>query len=316
MPSPCSCEPPAACAACLSGTPLHDVALRILLTPCAALKASLSLAAAAAWAAGALPLCGAAPFDARALVPAEPARPPSVTLVHPAKVKTGSRKATVHALVHAESVAVDLAWDIIARFGWSPGTWGVEQGDLPAPAPAPAAALGEAGMLPREFFDDWVRVAGEEASHFLRWEARLNQLGASYGALPAHGSLWESAADTAHSLAARLAIVHCVHEGRGLDVAGALAGKFAGDEASLAVLAGNVAQEVHHVGFAVKWLARVALWAGEPSPLPLFHALVKRHFHGNLRPPFAVELRELAGMGAEWYEPLAGGAVGRGSGGS
>ena len=312
MPAPCTCEPPAACAACLSGTPLHDVALRILLTPCAASKAALSLAAAAAWAAGALPLCGAVPFNARALVPAEPARPPSVTLVHPLKVKNGSRKATIHSLTHAENVAIDLSWDIIARFGWSPGTWGGL--GVEAAAPAPVAALSEEGALPREFFDDWVRVAGEEASHFLRWQARLNELGASYGDLPAHGSLWESAADTAHSLAARLAIVHCVHEGRGLDVAGALAGKFAGDEASLAVLAGNVAQEVHHVGFAVKWLTRVALWNGEASPLPLFHALVKRHFHGNLRPPFAVELRAKAGMSAEWYEPLAGDALRRGGG--
>ncbi len=44
------------------------------------------------------------------------------------------------------------------------------------------------------------------------------ELGSSYGAMPAHDGLWESAAATAHSLPARLAVEACVHEARGLDV--------------------------------------------------------------------------------------------------
>ena len=36
--------------------------------------------------------------------------------------------------------------------------------------------------------------------------------------MPAHDGLWESAAATAHSLPARLAVEACVHEARGLDV--------------------------------------------------------------------------------------------------
>ena len=44
------------------------------------------------------------------------------------------------------------------------------------------------------------------------------ELGSSYGAVAAHDGLWESAAATVHSLAARLAVESCVHEARGLDV--------------------------------------------------------------------------------------------------
>ena len=50
------------------------------------------------------------------------------------------RIALLHALAHIELNAIDLAWDIIARFGEP--------------------------SLPREFFDDWVGVAAEEAEHF------------------------------------------------------------------------------------------------------------------------------------------------------
>lgn len=52
-----------------------------------------------------------------------------------------SRIAMLHSLVHIEGSAVDLAWDVIARFG--PGNG-----------------------LPRAFWDDFVAVAQDEARHF------------------------------------------------------------------------------------------------------------------------------------------------------
>ena len=58
-----------------------------------------------------------------------------------------SRQRMLHALVHTESWAVDLAWDVIARFG----------GRLP---------------LPRAFFDDFVAVAADEARHYSLLQAR------------------------------------------------------------------------------------------------------------------------------------------------
>lgn len=306
MASAAPLEPLSAAAAALSGTCLQELAIRALLTPSATEKAALTMAICEAWLSGSVPLVAAGALPAA--VPASPARPPGVVHVHPTKVKNGSKKHTLHALCHAESYAIDLSWDLVARFGWSPATWG------------PAAEGGYAQpTLPRAFFDDWVRVAGEEAVHFSRWHARLTELGAAYGDFPAHNSLWESAEDTAHSLPARLAIVHCVHEGRGLDVAATLRAKLAtgGDEASAAILTRNLAEEVTHVAAGVRWLTQLCAWGGEPSPIPTFHALVRKHFHGALRPPFAVAERASAGMTKEWYMPLcAAPAAAAGGGGS
>ena len=272
--------------------PLHNHALSVLTTADAKGKASLTLAICAAWRAGLLAL--GSNFSSTA-VPAEPVRPATVQHVHPTRVKNSTKKHMLHALCHAESYAIDLSWDIILRFGWSPDTW--------SPAP-PSSCAG--AHLPREFFDDWVRIAGEEATHFTRWSTRLEELGGVYGAFPAHGSLWESAAVTSSSLAARLAVVHCVHEGRGLDVASMLHSKLSagGDEASAAILTMNLAEEVTHVAAGVKWFSQLCTWGGEASPIPLFHTLVRQNFHGDLKPPFAHEERKTAGMSEEWYLPL------------
>jgi hypothetical protein len=69
-----------------------------------------------------------------------------------------SRQAILHSLVHIESWAVDLSWDIIARFG-------------------------PAYSMPREFFDDFVKVAADEGRHFQALERRLRDMGSSYGAV-------------------------------------------------------------------------------------------------------------------------------------
>ena len=73
-------------------------------------------------------------------------------------------------------------------------------------------------QAPLQFVRDWASVAADEARHFGWLEARLSELGAAYGDLPAHDGLWQAAEETAHDLKARLAIVPLVHEARGLDV--------------------------------------------------------------------------------------------------
>jgi len=133
-------------------------------------------------------------------------------------VKQGNKAAFLHTLVHAESYAIDLMWDLIARF------------------PAPD--------LPREFYGDWITVASEEAKHYAVWRDRLSALGSSYGAFPAHDSLWDSASETSHDILARLAVVHMVHEARGLDVAHVAHARFMRenppDSISAAILERNV----------------------------------------------------------------------------
>ena len=102
-----------------------------------------------------------------------------MTLVKPWEVKRGkggslaSRQALLHSLVHIENWAVDLAWDIIARFGPSPDY-----------------------LLPREFFEDFVKVAEDEARHYSLLNARLEEIGSSYGTFPVHDALWDSATST------------------------------------------------------------------------------------------------------------------------
>jgi uncharacterized ferritin-like protein (DUF455 family) len=40
------------------------------------------------------------------------------------------------------------------------------------------------------------------------------------------------------------------------------------------------------------------------SLLDRFHAIVRHHFRGVLKPPFNDEARARAGFGPEWYMPL------------
>ncbi|GFQ07075.1 uncharacterized protein hi_0077 [Phtheirospermum japonicum] len=138
------------------------------------------------------------PYDASMDIPVpdRPARLDNVMLVSPSEMpklgKAGSlqsRQAIVHSLVHTESWAIDLTWDIIARFG-------------------------KQESMPREFFTDFVKVAQDEGRHFTLLAERLKELGSFYGALPAHDGLWDSATATSKDLLARLAIEHCVHEER------------------------------------------------------------------------------------------------------
>ena len=78
--------------------------------------------------------------------PMHPARPSAPELLSPRDVprrKPGSpegRIALLHAVAHIELNAVDLHWDIIARFCHIP--------------------------LPMGFYDDWVSAADDESKHF------------------------------------------------------------------------------------------------------------------------------------------------------
>jgi uncharacterized ferritin-like protein (DUF455 family) len=190
------------------------------------------------------------------------------------------RTALLHALAHIELNAIDLAWDIVARFA------------------------GQA--LPRGFFDDWVGVAAEEARHFELLAARLADFGARYGDLPAHDGLWESAAATAGDLLSRLAVVPLVLEARGLDVTPQMAARLerAGDLHSGAILHHIYQQEIGHVGVGLRWFERICRERGL-TPEQVFRERVRRCFKGDLKPPFNRAARDAAGFPAFYYEPLA-----------
>jgi uncharacterized ferritin-like protein (DUF455 family) len=244
-----------------------------------ATKAAASRALSAAWGEGAMALGEAKP-------PPRPARPERPLLRPPKEMakrrafgSPAGRIALLHALAHIELNAIDLAWDLVARFA------------------------GE--QLPRAFFDDWVEVAAEEARHFDLLAARLAELGARYGDLPAHDGLWEAAAATADDLLARLAVVPLVLEARGLDVTREMAARLerVGDAESAAILRQIYRDEIGHVAIGLRWFDHLCLARGL-DPKVIFHDRVRRFFKGELKPPFNHQARAAAGFPRDYYEPL------------
>ncbi|WP_299329172.1 ferritin-like domain-containing protein [Parasphingopyxis sp.] len=219
-------------------------------------------------------------------MPDRPARPDRPELLPPSQMprrgKGGSERgriAMLHALAHIEFVAIDLAFDMVGRFG---------------------------DAFPSEFTDDWMRVGAEEAMHFALLDRRLASLGSGYGALPAHDGLWESAEATAHDPLARLAIVPMVLEARGLDVTPATIERFerAGDSASARILARIMDDEVRHVAFGVKWFESRCKTL-DIAPHQTWQTLVERYFGGRLKPPFNDSARRQAGLTRDFYMTLA-----------
>lgn len=260
---------------------LTDVACAILGTAAPEQKVALGRAAAAAWRQGDLAPIGTAPPPAR---PARPERPDlRMPRDMPRRKFTGgdkSRVAMLHALAHIELNAIDLAWDMIARFA----------------ADAPD----------RTFFDDWVTVADEETLHFSLLCGRLADFGAAYGDLPAHVGLWQAAETTADDLLARLAIVPMVLEARGLDVTPQMIAnlKRVGDQESAGILERIYADEIGHVRIGNDWFTKICNARGLP-PEATWQTLVRNRFTGSIKPPFNGEARQDAGFAPSWYETLA-----------
>ena len=222
--------------------------------------------------------------------PLRPARPAKPELLDPRDVprrRPGSpegRKALLHAVAHIELNAVDLHWDIIARFG----------GRV---------------RFPMGFFDDWVKSADEESKHFQLVSGCLESMGSFYGELAAHAGMWRAAEDTAEDIMGRLAVVPMVLEARGLDVTPGMIEVFrkAGDPAAKqAVEALEViyAEEVHHVAYGSKWF-HFLCGRQDTDPKEAFHRLVRTYFHGALKPPFNEEKRAEAGLPPDFYWPLS-----------
>lgn len=264
---------------------LAEMATEVLTTADGREKTALSRRHAAAWFAARAE--GADPIPVgTAAPPLHPARPEKPELLSPRDVpkrKPGSpagRVALLHAVAHIELNAVDLHWDIIARFGHVP--------------------------MPMGFYDDWVKAADEESKHFNLVCDCLDELGSHYGALPAHAGMWRAAEDTADDLMGRLAVVPMVLEARGLDVTPGMIGIFrkAGIEHAVAALETIYAEEVGHVAYGSKWF-HFLCGRADADPKEVFHALVRKYFHGALKPPFNEEKRAEAGLPPDFYWPLA-----------
>ncbi len=218
--------------------------------------------------------------------PLQPSRPDKPELLSPCDVprrRPGSLQgqiALLHAVAHIELNAVDLHWDMIARYTH------VE--------------------MPIGFYDDWVKCADEESKHFNLVCDCLEDLDSFYGALPAHAGMWRAAEDTAEDMMGRLAVVPMVLEARGLDVTPGMIEVFKRAKLDKVIEALEViyAEEVGHVAFGSKWF-HFLCGRHNHDPKDVFHELVRKYFHGGLKPPFNDEKRAEAGLPPDFYWPLA-----------
>lgn len=185
----------------------------------------------------------------------------------------------IHALAHIEFNAINLALDACVRF----------QG------------------MPKQYYEDWLQVAKEEAYHFTLLQTHLNAMGADYGDLSAHNGLWVMAQRTAHDVVARMGCVPRLLEARGLDVAPIMATKLKKYDANAATLLDIIMRdEETHVLIGNRWFNYVCEQRGL-EPLSTFKSLVEKYAPGTIRPPIEREARARAGFKEDeldWIESV------------
>lgn len=204
-----------------------------------------------------------------------PGRPEKPVLVPPQSVEKRSmrtlegRAALIHALCHIEFNAINLALDAIWRFA----------------------------DMPEQYYRDWLKVAVEEADHFLRLKKHLNFLGFDYGDFLGHDSLWEMVERTQEDVLARMALVPRTLEARGLDACPALRNKLAqvGDDEAAKILDIILRDEIGHVAIGNTWFHWLCEARGL-APLQTFEDLCETYKAPKLKPPFNMEARKKAGF--------------------
>lgn len=223
----------------------------------------------------ALDIDAAARLVASLELPGRPARPrliDPVALPRRSPATRAGRAALIHAIVHIEANAIDLALDAVWRFA----------------------------DMPIEFYRDWWRVAREEALHFTLLREHLLTLGHDYGDFDAHDGLWTMARKTADDVTARMALVPRTLEARGLDATPPIQAKLAqaGDHAAVAILDIILRDEIGHVAIGNHWYRWLCARDGL-DPLAHYAQLAQRHAAPRLRPPFNTEARRAAGFSAD-----------------
>ena len=207
-----------------------------------------------------------------------PGRPPKPELVPPLAVPkrkmdtVEGRLSLLHSLAHIEFNAMNLALDAIWRFA----------------------------DMPEQYYEDWLKVAKEEAYHFSLIENHLQSAGVTYGDFPAHNSLWEMVERTTDAVIARMVLVPRTMEARGLDAVPAIRDRFKQikDHQVVEILEIILRDEVGHVFIGNRWFN--FLCAKESlSPIKTYKELAKQYRAPALRGPFNLEARKQAGFSAE-----------------
>jgi uncharacterized ferritin-like protein (DUF455 family) len=213
-----------------------------------------------------------ASWDEPAGLPGRPARP-ALMAVHAVTRRSpftpGGRAALLHAVAHIEFNAINLALDAVWRF---------------------------AGM-PEAYYRDWIRVAGEEATHFGLLREYLASLGHDYGDFDAHDGLWHMAAATKGDAMARMALVPRTLEARGLDATPPMQDRLrrAGDLRAVEILDVILRDEIGHVAIGNRWYRWLCRHDGLDAET-VYPELAARYGAPRLRPPFNLAARRAAGF--------------------
>jgi uncharacterized ferritin-like protein (DUF455 family) len=248
------------------------MALALLAESDVAQKAIGTRLLAQSWLDGEIALDTQALLTTQSPIPGQPDKP---ELVPPLQVKRRAmhtpegRAVLIHALAHIEFNAINLALDAIWRF---------------------------AGM-PREYYADWLLVAGEEALHFSLLSQHLEKQGYAYGDFPGHNSLWEMVAKTQDDVLARMALVPRTMEARGLDASPPLRAKLAqaGDMDAAQILDIILRDEVGHVAIGNRWYGWLCMQRGL-EPVATYARLAAQYQAPKMRGPFNLEARRAAGF--------------------
>jgi len=209
------------------------------------------------------------------LLPGRPQKPelvPPLTVPKRKMDTVEGRLSLLHSLAHIEFNAMNLALDAIWRFA----------------------------DMPEQYYEDWLRVAKEEAHHFSLIENHLQSAGVAYGNFPAHNSLWEMVERTSDAVIARMALVPRTMEARGLDAVPAIRDRFKQikDHQVVEILETILRDEVGHVLIGNQWFN--FLCAKENfSPIKTYKELARAYCAPTLRGPFNIEARKQAGFTTE-----------------
>lgn len=215
-------------------------------------------------------------FDSQDLcLPGRPIKPDLVApkFVPKRKMDTVEGRAILwHSLAHIEFNAMNLALDAIWRFP----------------------------NMPSDYYEDWLRVAKEEAYHFSLINAHLQSFGFRYGDFPAHNSLWEMVERTTDSVIARMALVPRTMEARGLDAVPEIRDRFQQikDERAVEILEIILHDEIGHVLIGNRWFNFLCANDGL-SPVVTYRELAEKYHAPTLRGPFNFDAREQAGFSSE-----------------
>lgn len=204
-----------------------------------------------------------------------PGYPSSLVLVPPRDLKRrgistqSGRNILMHAIAHIEFNAINLALDAAYRFR----------------------------DQPEEYYKDWLSVADDEARHFSMIRKYLNDHDCEYGDLPAHNGLWDMAVKTQDDIVARMALVPRVLEARGLDVTPGMIQRLerVGDQTAVDILKVIYEDEIGHVDIGSRWFFHHCRIRGL-EPRATFLEMIEKHMHGELRGPFNISARLMAGF--------------------